>query len=112
MAITPHPAGDPITAADMDAEVLATYGTEAFLSPDYLAQEKTHLWPKVWQMVERLEDFPDIGDWMTYGVADESIIIVRVAEGEGAGAFTAFHNLSSPSVTRAISVGVPASSKR
>lgn len=93
MAITPHPAGDPITAADMDAEVLATYGTEAFLSPDYLAQEKTHLWPKVWQMVERLEDFPDIGDWMTYGVADESIIIVRVAEGEGAGAFTAFHNV-------------------
>jgi phenylpropionate dioxygenase-like ring-hydroxylating dioxygenase large terminal subunit len=93
MAVTPHPAGDPLTAADMDAEVLATYGKEPYLSLVYLAREKTQLWPKIWQMVERAEDFPDVGDWMTYNVADESIIVVRVAEGEGAGAFTAFHNV-------------------
>lgn len=83
----------PITDKDMDAEVLATYGTEAFLSREYLEAEKKLLWPKVWQMVERLEDFPDVGDWITYEVADESIIVVRVAEGDVPEAFRAFHNV-------------------
>ncbi len=82
-----------ITDKDMDAEVLATYGAEAFLSREYLEAEKTLLWPKVWQMVERLEDFPDVGDWITYNVADESVIVVRVAEGDDASAFRAFHNV-------------------
>ncbi|WP_295631311.1 aromatic ring-hydroxylating dioxygenase subunit alpha [Novosphingobium sp.] len=82
-----------LTAEDMDREVLATYPTEAFNSREYLAAEKTLLWPKVWQMVERMEDLPDVGDWLTYNVADESIIVMRVAEGEGAEAFRAFHNV-------------------
>ncbi|PLK27724.1 SRPBCC family protein [Novosphingobium sp. TH158] len=77
----------------MDAEVLSTYGTEAFLSREYLEAEKKLLWPKVWQMVERLEDFPDVGDWITYNVADESIVVVRVAEGDQPEAFRAFHNV-------------------
>ena len=82
-----------LTDEDMNAEVLATYGTEAFLSRDYLEDEKTKLWPKVWQMVERLEDFPDVGDWITYNVADESIIVMRVAERDVPEAFRAFHNV-------------------
>jgi phenylpropionate dioxygenase-like ring-hydroxylating dioxygenase large terminal subunit len=88
-----HETGDPITAADMDKEVQATYPVEGFVSRDYLEREKKLLWPKVWQMVERLEDFTDVGDWITYNVADESVIVVRVAEGEGADAFHAFHNV-------------------
>ena len=82
-----------ITAADMDAEVLATYPLDAFLSREYLAAEQKLLWPKVWQMVERLEDFPDVGDWITYNVAEESVIVMRVAEGDGEEAFKAFHNV-------------------
>lgn len=82
-----------ITAADMDAEVLATYPLDAFLSREYLAAENKLLWPKVWQMVERLEDFPDVGDWITYNVAEESVIVMRVAEGTSAEAFKAFHNV-------------------
>jgi phenylpropionate dioxygenase-like ring-hydroxylating dioxygenase large terminal subunit len=90
---TSYPTGEPITAEDMDKEVLSTYPVEAFLSRDYLEREKTLLWPKIWQMVERLEDFPDVGDWITYGVADESVIVVRVAEGDGPHSFRAFHNV-------------------
>ncbi len=82
-----------ITAEDMDREVLSTYPTEAFLSREYLEAEKKLLWPKVWQMVERLEDLTEIGDWLTYNVADESIIVIRVAEGDTAEAFNAFHNV-------------------
>jgi phenylpropionate dioxygenase-like ring-hydroxylating dioxygenase large terminal subunit len=82
-----------ISAQDMDAEKLVTYGNEAFLSREYMEAEKRLVWPKVWQMVERLEDFPDVGDWITYNVADESIIVVRVGEGDTAEAFRAFHNV-------------------
>jgi phenylpropionate dioxygenase-like ring-hydroxylating dioxygenase large terminal subunit len=73
----------------MDAEELVTYPVEAFLSRDYLAAEKQRLWPRVWQMVEREEDLPAAGDWLTYNVADESIIVVR----QGDGSLRAFHNV-------------------
>jgi len=78
-----------LTAKDMDDEVLSTYPTEAFLSREYLEVEKTLLWPKVWQMVERETDLPNPGDWLTYNVADESIIVLRKDDGT----FKAFHNV-------------------
>ncbi|MBO9724574.1 MAG: aromatic ring-hydroxylating dioxygenase subunit alpha [Novosphingobium sp.] len=78
-----------LTAQDMDEERLATYPTAAFLSRDYLQAEKQLLWPKVWQMVERESDLPDPGDWMTYDVADESIIVLRKDDGT----LKAFHNV-------------------
>tara|TARA_R110001599_G_scaffold26856_2_gene94631 strand:+ start:70585 stop:71994 length:1410 start_codon:yes stop_codon:yes gene_type:complete len=73
----------------MDREELVTYPTEAFLSRDYLEEEKSKLWPKIWQMVERESDLPDPGDWMTYNVAEESIIILRKDDGS----LKAFHNV-------------------
>ncbi len=78
-----------ITPEDMDAERRVTYPTEAFFSHEYLADEKKHLWPRVWQMVERESDLPDPGDWMTYDVADESVIVLRRADGT----LGAFHNV-------------------
>ncbi|MET0250717.1 MAG: aromatic ring-hydroxylating dioxygenase subunit alpha [Novosphingobium sp.] len=78
-----------ITAEDMDAERPITYGTEAFLSKDYLAAEKQSLWPKIWQMVERESDLPNPGDWLTYDVADESIVVLRKDDGT----LKAFHNV-------------------
>ena len=78
-----------LTAKDMDDEVLSTYPTDAFLSREYLEAEKKHLWPKVWQMVERVEDLPNPGDWMTYNVADESVVVLRKDDGS----FKAFHNV-------------------
>jgi len=73
----------------MDAKHLVTYPTEAFHSRDYLEDEKRLLWPKIWQMVEREEDLPNVGDWLTYNVADESIIVLRKDDGS----LRAFHNV-------------------
>ena len=73
----------------MDAEELVTYPVEAFLSREYLGEEKRLLWPRIWQMVEREEDLPQPGDWLTYNVADESVIVVRQADGS----LKAFHNV-------------------
>jgi phenylpropionate dioxygenase-like ring-hydroxylating dioxygenase large terminal subunit len=78
-----------ITAQDMDEERLVTYPTEAFLSKEYLEAEKRLLWPRIWQMVERESDLPEPGDWMTYNVADESIIVLRKDDGT----LKAFHNV-------------------
>lgn len=81
--------GENLTAQDMDDERLATYPAEAFLSSGYLAAEKKLLWPKVWQMVERESDLPHPGDWLTYDVADDSIIVLRKDDGT----LRAFHNV-------------------
>jgi phenylpropionate dioxygenase-like ring-hydroxylating dioxygenase large terminal subunit len=78
-----------ITGKMMDDEVQVTYPTEAFFSRDYLEAEKQKLWPKVWHMAERESDLPNPGDWLTYNVADESIIILRNDDG----ALKAFHNV-------------------
>lgn len=66
-----------ITAEDL-AEPL-TYPVEAFLSPEYAKAERELLWPKVWQMAGRLEDIPEVGNYFTYNILDESIIVVRTA---------------------------------
>jgi phenylpropionate dioxygenase-like ring-hydroxylating dioxygenase large terminal subunit len=70
---------DNITTRILDDEIAVTYGTEAFLSPEYAALEKERLWPRVWQMAGRVEDIPKVGDFFTYEIADESILIVRTA---------------------------------
>jgi phenylpropionate dioxygenase-like ring-hydroxylating dioxygenase large terminal subunit len=82
-----------ITAQQLDDEVPVTYGTEAFLSKDYAEAEKELLWPKVWQQAGRLEDIPNIGDYFTYEICDDSIIIIRTAQGDSPGAIKAFYNV-------------------
>ena len=87
--IGPEAAPENITPEDMDREVRVTYGSEAFHSQEYLEAEKRLLWPKIWQMVERESDIPEPGDWLTYNVADESVIVLRKDDGS----LKAFHNV-------------------
>jgi len=49
--------------------------------------ENERLWPHVWQMACRLEEIPNVGDWVEYTLLDQSIIVVRTKEG-----VKAFHN--------------------
>jgi phenylpropionate dioxygenase-like ring-hydroxylating dioxygenase large terminal subunit len=66
-----------------------TYGVEAFTSADYAKAEKDLLWPKVWQMAGRVEEIPEVGNFITYEIGDDSIIVVRAGEDE----IRAFHNV-------------------
>ncbi len=75
--------------SDEDLGKPLTYGTEAFLSPDYAKDEPDMLWAKVWQMAGRLEDIPEPGDFITYEIAGESIIIIR----KDAATINAFYNV-------------------
>ena len=68
---------DHLTDADLGEPL--TYPVDAFVSREYAAAENDRLWSKVWQMAAREEDVPDVGDFITYNIADESIIIIRTA---------------------------------
>lgn len=52
---------------------------EAYISADYARAENEKLWPKVWQIACREEDLQNVGDFYTYDILDESIIVVRSA---------------------------------
>ena len=68
-------------------------GTEPLLEPsrytskEILQREYEELWPKVWQMVCREEDIPNVGDVLVYEIGRQSVIITRSKDG-----VHAFHN--------------------
>jgi carnitine monooxygenase subunit len=49
--------------------------------------ECERLWPHVWQLACRLEQIPNIGDWVEYSNLGKSVLIVRGKDG-----VKAFHN--------------------
>ncbi len=52
----------------------------AYTCPDYAKAEDGKLWAKVWQVACRAEELAKVGDYVTYDILDESIIVARVAE--------------------------------
>jgi phenylpropionate dioxygenase-like ring-hydroxylating dioxygenase large terminal subunit len=52
---------------------------EAYVSEAYARAEGEKLWGKSWQMACRVEELPKVGDYVTYDILDESIIVVRTA---------------------------------
>ena len=66
-----------------------TYPVEAFISPEYAKAEADLLWPKVWQMAGRVEEIPNIGDFITYEIGADSVIVVRTS----ADTIKAYHNV-------------------
>lgn len=53
---------------------------ENYISADFLREEAELLWPRVWQMACREEEIPKVGDFYTYDILDQSIIVVRAEE--------------------------------
>jgi nitrite reductase/ring-hydroxylating ferredoxin subunit len=72
-----------------DLEEPVTYPVEAFVSPEYARAEADRLWSKVWQHAGRVEEIPKPGDYITYEVGEDSILIVRTATG----VIKAYHNV-------------------
>ena len=58
-------------------------------SAEYARLEEDRLWPYVWQIACRLEEIPNVGDFVTYEIVNDSIIVVRSSETE----IKAFHNV-------------------
>ncbi len=60
-----------------------------YISRDFAEQEIAKLWPRVWQMVCREEDVSSVGDFHTYEIVDDSIVVIRSGPDE----IKAFHNV-------------------
>jgi phenylpropionate dioxygenase-like ring-hydroxylating dioxygenase large terminal subunit len=62
---------------------------DVYFSKDFAELEAERLWPRVWQLACRLEEIPNVGDFVTYDIVDDSIIVVRTS----ASAVKAYHNV-------------------
>ncbi len=74
--------GNPFPVTDPRAIPSKRYFDEAFYEA-----EIEHLWPHVWQMACRLEQIPEVGDWVEYSNVGMSVLVVRTNDG-----IKAFHN--------------------
>jgi phenylpropionate dioxygenase-like ring-hydroxylating dioxygenase large terminal subunit len=61
------------------AKAVSVVQPRAHLAEDYARAEDEKLWGKVWQVACRVEEIPNVGDYVTYDILDESIIVVRTA---------------------------------
>jgi phenylpropionate dioxygenase-like ring-hydroxylating dioxygenase large terminal subunit len=78
-------------AVKEDMSEAVTFGVEAYLSRDYARAEADKLWARVWQHAGRVEEIPDVGDFITYDILGDSILIVRTAPAT----IKAYHNVCS-----------------
>lgn len=72
----------PFRVADPERIPSKRYYDKAFFE---LEREK--VWSRVWQMAARLEEIPEVGDYVVYQILDKSVIIVHTKCG-----IKAFHN--------------------
>ena len=77
----------PFEEAQLEDAVLLPVA--AYVSEDYARAERDKLWRKVWQQVGRVEELPQVGDYLTHEILDDSVIVVRATEHE----LRAFHNV-------------------
>ena len=78
----------PVNTAD-DLVAPVTIGAEAYVSADYARAERDRLWRKMWLQAGRVEDIAEVGDYITYDILDDSVLIVRSAPDE----IKAFYNV-------------------
>ena len=60
---------------------------QRYYDEEFYKLELEHVWPHVWQMATRLERIPEVGDWVEYQNAGQSVIVVRTESG-----VKAYHN--------------------
>ncbi len=61
--------------------------TQRYYDEEFYRLENERVWPHVWQMACRLEQIPNVGDWVEYKILENSVLIVRTRDG-----IKAYHN--------------------
>ncbi len=67
---------NPFPVTDPERIPSKRYYDEAFFQ-----LEKEKVWPHAWQMACRLEEIPEVGDYVEYTILDWSVIVVRTDSG-------------------------------
>ena len=60
-----------------------------YVDPAFMRLEYERLWSRVWQAAARTDEIPETGDYTTYEIGDQSVVIVRVDEST----VKAYHNV-------------------
>ncbi|MEE2784810.1 MAG: aromatic ring-hydroxylating dioxygenase subunit alpha [Pseudomonadota bacterium] len=55
---------------------------ERYFSYEWHRREVEHVWKKTWQVACRIEEIPEVGDYVVYDIVDDSVIVVRTAGAE------------------------------
>ena len=58
---------------------------DRYTSPDFAQLEWERMWTKVWLLAGRESDIPEPGDYFTFEIGPESILVVRQPDGGIAG---------------------------
>lgn len=53
-----------------------------YTDPAFLQREFDKLWDTVWQVAARVDEIPEVGDFATYQIGNQSILLVRAGEDE------------------------------
>ncbi len=89
MPTNPQPtaASAPATSAAEGADWPPTWktlpqgvGVGRYTDPGFARLEFDRLWSRVWQVAARVDEMPETGDYTTYMIGDQSILLVRVDE--------------------------------
>ena len=60
----------------------APVAASRYYDQGFFQKEVEHLWPHVWHWACREEEIPEPGDYMEYGIADFSFLVVRTEAGD------------------------------
>lgn len=84
-------AGNPSTSVTCDIPYRVAdpqrIPVQRYYDEEFFNLERERLWPRVWQMACRLEQIPNVGDWVEYSILGRSVIVIRTDKG-----VRAFHN--------------------
>lgn len=75
------PVPDIYRAESFTDQGTAPLSASRYTSDAFFAAERERMWPRVWQMAARDEEFPDPGDTVVYDNLGKSVLLVRQADG-------------------------------
>lgn len=52
-----------------------------YFDETFFQLENELLWPHAWQMAARLDQIPDVGDWIEYKILEKSVLVVHTRDG-------------------------------
>lgn len=55
---------------------------QRYLDPDFFRLEAEQLWSRTWQVACRLEEIPEVHDFVEYEILDQAILVVRTGADE------------------------------
>jgi phenylpropionate dioxygenase-like ring-hydroxylating dioxygenase large terminal subunit len=74
-----HPPPASLLESSFENLSSADVSVERYYSDEWHRREVAEVWQKTWQMACRVEEIPNVGDFVTYDIVNDSVIVVRTS---------------------------------